>query len=355
MTTTTVADFNAKTEASTVAAAFPTSIKDRTILITGVNKLGLGYATAQALAVHSPRIVILAGRSQAKLQECLDDLGPKHPGGKFRPLILDLSSQRSVREAAAEVLRWEDVPTIDIIINNAGVMNIPERKLSEEGIEMHLATNYVGHFLFTNLIMPKILSPTKNTHTGASRIINVSSMGTMVSPLRVSDVNWEKPTSQLPENERPSLVMMKSAGLAADEEMSYLPMAAYGQSKTANVLYSVALNERLYEKYGVLSIAIHPGEIRTELHRSTDMEWLAKTAEWRAKMGVEWKTREQGASTALVAALDPKLGKPTSEGYGQFLSDCQISKIAPAYALDRAIADKLWEMTEGWVKEKFSW
>jgi NAD(P)-dependent dehydrogenase (short-subunit alcohol dehydrogenase family) len=355
MTSTTIADFGAKTEASAVASTFSASIKGRTILITGVNKLGVGYAIVQALASQSPRHLILSGRSQAKLQECLDSLRLQYPDVDCRSLVVDLSSQKSVRSAAAEVLGWDDTPEIDIVVNNAGIMSIPERTLSEDGIELHLATNHVGHFLFTNLIMPKIITAAKGAHPGAVRIVNVSSIGIMASPFRASDVNWNKPTSQLPEKERPNLALMQSTGLAVDEQTSYIPIGAYAQSKTANVLYSVALNEKLFEKYGVLSIALHPGEIRSELHRTTDLAWLEKTEEWREKMGVEWKTLEQGASTSLVAALDPKLGKPNSDGYGQFMNDCQISSIAPPYALDKAEAEKLWDITEAMVKEKFSW
>jgi NAD(P)-dependent dehydrogenase (short-subunit alcohol dehydrogenase family) len=320
-----------------------------------VNKLGVGYATAVALASQSPRRIILAGRSPAKLQECLDALANKYQEVNFRSLVLDLSSQKSVRAAATEVLSWEDTPAIDVVINNAGVMNIPNRTLSEDGIELHLATNHVGHFLFTNLIMSKIIASATNARRDAARVINVSSMATMTSPLRVSDFNWEKPTLELPDDEKPNLDMMKAAALVVDETMSYIPMGAYGQSKTANILYSVGLNKRLHEKYGVTSIAVHPGEVRTELHRTTDLMWLKKTEEWREKMNVGWKTLEQGASTALVAALDPKLGKVGDGGQGQFLSDCQLSKIAPPYALNTVRADDLWQMSEELVKENFSW
>lgn len=355
MTSTTFADFGHKTDASTVASAFASSIKGRTILVTGVNKLGIGYATAQALASQSPRRLIISGRSQAKIQECLDSLRPQYPDVDIRPLIVDLSSQKSVRKAAAEVLGWEDTPTINIVINNAGIMNIQEHTLNEDGIELHLATNHVGHFLFTNLIMPKIIAAAKEASSGATRVINVSSVGTTVSPLRVSDVNWEKPVSKLPESEKPNLAMMKAAGLPAEESMSYLPMGAYGQSKTANVLFSVGLNERLYERHGVLSLALNPGEIMTELHRTTDMKWLESAIAGREKMGMQMKTVEQGASTSLVAALDPKLGVPNADGHGQYLNDCQISGIALPYALDKGIANKLWEISEGFVKEQFSW
>lgn len=355
MTSTTVADFGAKTDALTVVGTFPSSIRGRTILVTGVNKLGIGYGTTMALASQSPRFLIVTGRSLPRLEECLDILRQNHPAVDFRPLLVDLACQTSVRKAAAEFLSWKDVPAVDIVINNAGIMNIPERTLTEDGVELHFATNHVGHFLFTNLIMPKIIASAMNGPAGTTRIINVSSMATAVSPLRGSDINWDKPASQLSQSERPNLELIKGAGLDVSEETTYIPMAAYGCSKTANILYSVSLNKRLHEKYGILSLALNPGEIRTELHRTTDKVWLENTMESRKNLGAEWKTAEQGPSTTLVAALDPKLAKPDADGRGQFLNDCQIASMTPSYALDQDEADKLWSISEGLVKEKFSW
>ncbi len=179
MTMTTHAEYDGHTEAVTVAAAFPSAIKDRTIVITGANKLGIGFTTAQALASQAPRRLILAGRSTAKVQECIDALRSEYPDVDYRPLQVDLSSQESVRKAASTVMAWEDVPDIDLLINNAGVMNLPERTLSPEGIEMHLATNHVGHFLFTNQILPKLIAAAKDSPRGFVRVINISSVGTV--------------------------------------------------------------------------------------------------------------------------------------------------------------------------------
>ncbi|KAK5084843.1 hypothetical protein LTR70_007768 [Exophiala xenobiotica] len=275
MASVTYPDFGATTEGLTVAAAFAATIKGRTIIITGINKLGIGYATAEALASQAPRRLILAGRSTTKVQECIDTLRSQYATVDYRLLHLDLSSRKSARTAAAEVLSWTDTPTIDIVINNAGVMHIPTRTLSEDGIELHLATNHIGHFLFTNLIMPKLVAAAKsNKVPGPTRIINISSVGTAISALRASDPNFTKPASQLPEREKPNFAMMRMAKLDVDEEMVYFPFAAYGQSKTANVLYSVGLNERLFEKHGLLSVALHPGEIKSELQRNTDPKWL---------------------------------------------------------------------------------
>lgn len=140
MTTTTHSDFHKETEATAVAAAFPNAIKDRTILVTGVNRQGIGYTTAEAFASQSPCCLILAGRSPAKVQECIDGLHSQHPDIDVRPLLVDLSSQNSVRAAADKVLGWKDVPAVHLVVNNAGMMRHGESfegdvPLSEDGIE----------------------------------------------------------------------------------------------------------------------------------------------------------------------------------------------------------------------------
>ena len=332
------------TVAPTVAAVFSESIKGRTILITGVNRTGLGYATANAFASQSPSAIVITGRSAAKLQESVDSLYAIYPSIAVKPLIIDLSSQKSVREAASKLLSWNDIPSIDIVVNNAGVMNIQERTLSIDGAEMHFATNHLGHFLFTNLLMPKILAG-KN-----KRIVNVSSVGTFVSPIRFSDLRWEKSQSSIPDAEKVNVAMLSAAKLPISESTTYTPFGAYGASKTANILYSAALNARL-SNHGVLSVALHPGEIMTELQRSTDLVWLANNMKGRAEKGMPgFKTLEEGAATALVAATDPKLGR-----MDKFLNDCQVSEKVPPYAVDEEIAERLWNVSEELVGEKFVW
>lgn len=354
MTSTTHAEFDGKTEALAVAAAFGPLIKDRTVLITGVNKLGIGYATAEAFASQSPRRLILAARSHAKLQEALDALRTQYPTIDYRPLHLDLSDLKSVREAAATVLSWTDVPTIDLVINNAGVMNIQQRTLSPDGIEMHLATNHAGPFLFTNLILPRLIAAAQVSPPGRVRVINVSSVGAFLSGLRASDMNFTKPTSELPDKEKPNLAILKASGLPAEETMSYLPMAAYGHSKACNVLFAVGLNQRLHDKYGILSLALHPGEIQSELSRTTDQDWLSKVTKARESQGFFWKTLAEGASTTLVAALDPQLQRPGPDGHGYFLDNCQIGSAVP-HAINEADASKLWDLSQDLVGDKFAW
>lgn len=277
----------------------------------------------------------------------------------YHPLKLDLSSQKAVREAAAEVLSWKDVPTIDILVSNAAVMNIPERTLSEDGIELQFATNHLGHFLFTCLIMPKLLKAAESSPKGATRVINVTSLSPTVAGMRWSDINFEKINKDLPQAEQPPYAMHRRWGAINPEEKSYLPLEGYNQSKVANVLFGIALNKRLYEKHKILSLAVHPGVIQTELGRYAPPEMRAAIQEMMNKSTFSLKTLGAGAATSLVAATDPQLGKPESkdgqENYGAYLIDCQISDKADARAVSSDEAEKLWKLSEELVKEKFVW
>ncbi|KAJ9608955.1 hypothetical protein H2200_006726 [Cladophialophora chaetospira] len=348
-------DFGAETEGLAVAAAFPSSIKGRTILVTGVNRKGIGYSTAESFASQSPQTLILAGRSTEKLRECINDLKSAYPDVDYRALKVDLSSQDSVRAAAKEVLAWQDVPTINIQVNNAGVMNIMDRTITTEGIELTMATNHVGHFLLTNLILPKIIAAAKSSPKGSVRIINLASAGIAVTGVRFSDLTYEKPASEMPKpDEYPNIPMMQMFELPVDDSTTYFPTISYGASKTAAVLFSVGLNDKLYEKYGILSLGVNPGEIKTELARNTEptmLEGMLKKAE---AFGLKWKTQQQGASTSVRTAVDDTLGLPAEDGTGAFWTDCQV-KPAPSYATKKELARKLWEVSEGWTGEKFAW
>ncbi|EXJ64563.1 hypothetical protein A1O7_00899 [Cladophialophora yegresii CBS 114405] len=353
-------DFGFETEGLAVAAAFPSSIKDRTILITGVNRKGIGYTTAESFASQSPKTLILAGRSVEKLQECIDDLkraSPNLTSVDYRPLQVDLSSQASVRSAAQQVLSWTDIPTIDMVINNAGIMNIPTRTITPDGLELTMATNHVGHFLLTNLLLPKLIAAAAAAAEASPiRIINLASMGVNVSGVRFSDSTYEKPASELKStpDEYPNIAMMRAFDLPVDDSTTYFPTIAYGASKTAAVLFSVALNDKLYAKYGILSFAVNPGEIRTELGRNTEPQMLASMMAKAEALGMKWKTQQQGCSTTVRAAVDPSLDLPAEDGMGVFMSDCE-PKPAPGYATKKELARKLWDVSEAWTGEKFEW
>ena len=278
----------------------------------------------------------------------------------YRALELNLSTQKGVRASAAELLSWSDIPTIDIAVNNAAVMNIPERTINEDGIEIHFATNHIGHFLFTNLIMPRFIKAAETSPKGATRVINVSSGSPTVATMRWSDMNFETINKNLPEEERPNYQMHQYFGSLDSENKAYVPIEGYNQSKVANLLFSIGLNKRVYEKYGILSFAIHPGVIQTELSRSASEETMAAVKKLLSSGMFPVKSLGGGAATSILVAVDPKLGLPVSktedgkENYGAFFSDCQIDGKATPRATSSAEAEKLWARSEELVKEKFA-
>ena len=310
-------------------------------------------------ASQSPKHLIFAGRTVSKIEESIDALKAKFPEVDYRPLQLDLSSQAGVRKGASELLSWKDVPKIDILVNNAAVMLLPERTLSEDGIEMHFATNHIGHYLFTNLIMPKLFEAAKNSPKGATRVVNVSSRSPEVSTIRWSDLNFEKINNTLPKVEQPPYDFHRAWAEQDPEHKSYLPLEGYSQSKVANVLFSIGLNKRLYDKYGVLSLTLHPGVIQTELSRSAKPETIEAIGKMKDSGRFTLKTLGAGASTSLVASLDPALGPGENvngkENRGVYLSDCQICDAARPEAISSSEAERMWQLSEQLVKEKFVW
>ncbi|RYP19845.1 hypothetical protein DL765_003099 [Monosporascus sp. GIB2] len=361
MPTTTHPEFNANTEGLEVAKAFVDGVRGKTIIVTGANRSGVGFSTAQAFASQSPAHIILTGRNPAKIAECIDALKAEYPDVDYRALKMDLSSQKSVRAAAAEVLAWPDVEAVDILVNNAAVMGVQERTLSEDGIELQFATNHVGHWLFTCLIMPKLIRAAEGRPKGSVRVVNVSSASPMSSQMRWSDINFDKRNRDLPEAEQPDYAVLRAWGYTDVEDKSYVPLEGYNQSKVANVLFGIAANKRLLEKHGILTLAAHPGIIQTGLTRDFPPETLAAVKVLLDQGAYTYKTLGAGASTSLVAALDPKLAQDVgetrngSENYGAYLVDCQVSDKAKPSAVSSDGAEKLWKLSEELVKQSFSW
>ena len=176
---------------------------------------------------------------------------------------------------------------------------------------------------------------------------------------RWSDINFDKTNNQLPEAEQPNYNFLKLWGITDLENKSYVPLEGYNQSKVANLLFSISTNKKVYDKYGILSFAVHPGVIKTELGRNSAPELIDSIDSMREKGIFSYRSLEAGASTILVAALDPKLGpgevKDGKDNYGTFLTDCQITNAAHPLAVSNDEADRLWQLSENLVKEKFSW
>lgn len=240
-------------------------------------------------------------------------------------------------------------------------MGIQERTLTKDGIELTFATNHIGHWLLSCLIMPKLIKAAETNDQGATRIVNVTSGSPFVSSMRWSDMNFDKKNRDLPEVEQPMYKFFEAWGYKDSEEVSYVPLDSYNRSKVANVLFGIGANKRLFEKYGILTLAVHPGVISTDLGRNFPRETLEAIAGMRSDKIFSYKSLGAGSSTAMVAALDPKLAVGVgqthyeSENWGSFMADCQITGKAKPQAVSSEEAEKLWRVSEKLVGQSFSW
>jgi NAD(P)-dependent dehydrogenase (short-subunit alcohol dehydrogenase family) len=284
-------------------------------IVTGAST-GLGLETARALASVGAHVV-LAGRDAARIGAAADTIRERVPDAQLEPGALDLTSLDSVREFA----QWfaEDHDRLHLLINNAGVMYTPFEHTAE-GFEMQFGTNHVGHFLLTNLLVPLLLADPP------SRVVNLSSGGHMGSDIVWDDINFER--------------------------RDYDKFASYGQSKTANILFSVELDRRLGES-GVHAYAVHPGMIATELGRHMtrdDVQALMDRAKSSPSGGMPaYKTVEQGAATSVWAATAPEL----DDQGGTYLADAEVTDQHAPWARDPESARRLWTVSEEMVGQTF--
>jgi NAD(P)-dependent dehydrogenase (short-subunit alcohol dehydrogenase family) len=218
------------------------------VVITGVSPNSIGQTLSINIAKQQPKLLILASRTASKLDAVVSEIKKEAPEASVETVIMDLSSQASVTKATATIAKLVD--RIDMLINNAAVVD-SELRYTAEGIEMQFGVGHIGHFLFTNQLMPLLEASAKASENGATRIINVSSEGHRLGPVRFSDYNFEG--KLVPEDEQSP---RKEARLK--EGQQYSVWLAYGQVKSANILFSVGLNKRLGDK-GIRSYAVHPG------------------------------------------------------------------------------------------------
>jgi NAD(P)-dependent dehydrogenase (short-subunit alcohol dehydrogenase family) len=253
-----------------------------------------------AIAAHQPELLILASRSQTKINKVIDEIRSSASNVAVSSIVVDLSSFPSIRSAAAEIKNLTS--KLDIIINNAAV-NPLTRQLTESGIELHFSTNHLGLFLLTNLLLPQVeLAAKSSAVPGSTRIVNLTSQGHRISPIRFSDINFSKLARGLPVEEKPPPGLLPSF---FDPEKAFSPFVAYGQSKTANILFSVHLTKLLKER-GIRSYAVHPGckslllsASFIPLMKQAIWTWLARSLDEDAqnvikKTGNNWKNAQQG-------------------------------------------------------------
>jgi len=302
------------------------NLSGKRILVTGVSA-GLGVETLRSLAAHGASVLGTA-RDLSKARGALESVLSQAAHGATIDLVeMDLASLKSVRKAASEVLAAGK--RFDLIVANAGVMACPWGKTAD-GFETQFGTNHLGHFVFVNQLVP-LLNP-------GARIVSLSSAGH-----RICDVNLEDPNF---------------------ERTEYQPFTGYGRSKTANILFAVALDQRLKVR-GIRATALHPGGIQTELGRHLTPELIEQMqARWRAgnpggQVTMRFKTVPQGAATTVWSGC---VASAEAVG-GRYCEDCHVAEVndqeAPrigvkSYAIDPARAEALWTKSEEMVGEKFA-
>lgn len=276
------------------------TIPGKTVIVTGANT-GIGKQTALELARRGGR-VILACRDLEKCEAAAKDIRGETLNRRVDARRLDLASLRSVREFAARIIEEEE--RVDVLINNAAVMRCPHWT-TEDGFEMQLGVNHLGHFLLTNLLLDKLKA------SAPSRIVNLSSLAHVAGHIDFDDLNWQK--------------------------RKYNTKAAYCQSKLAVVLFTKELSRRLQDT-GVTVNALHPGVARTELGRHTGMR--NSTFSSFTLGPVFWllvKSPQLAAQPSTYLAVAEEL-----EGVsGKYFDG--LKEVAPApEAEDEEVAQRLW-------------
>lgn len=312
--------FGAQTTADEALAGI--DLAGQTVFVTGANS-GLGQETARAMAARGAA-VIMAGRDQVKLDQAVEAIRAQQADAALHTITCDLGNLASVRACTAEARDRFD--RIDLLINNAGVMACPFTHTAD-GFEMQFGTNHLGHFVLTAGLLPLVAAG------AGKRIVNLSSRAHHIAPVDLADPNF--------------------TGRAYD------PWASYGQSKTANVLFSVGLEARFGAR-GIHAYAVHPGGIQTNLGRHMDEAMIAAMMERVTSndTGFTWKTIPQGAATSCWAATAADLAGTG----GVYCEDCHVAPVddtdptggVRSYALDPDAAERLWTLSEELVGEAFS-
>ncbi|GHO79436.1 oxidoreductase [Ktedonobacter sp. SOSP1-85] len=291
-------------------------LRGKRAIVTG-GASGIGVETARALAQAGAE-VMLAVRNAATGEQIAENIRQTTGNQHIHVGQLDLSDLNSVR---AFVRGWEG--SLDILVNNAGVMAIPQREVSAQGHEMQFATNHLGHFALALGLHDAMAA------TGHARIVSVSSVGHINGEIDFDDIDF---------HHRP-----------------YDAWVAYGQSKTANILFAVEAARR-WASDGIVANALNPGRIAsTNLGRHMKNAPVNPAQSGPASTGVSMKNIEQGAATSVLLAASPLV-----EGVsGRYFEDCNeagphqpgIRRGVAAYAIDPENAVRLWKISQNMLNE----
>ena len=283
----------------------------RSAVVTGAG--GLGYETALALA-RADAEVILAGRNPARGAESIARVRAQVPEANIRFAELDLASLASVAAFARRMAAEHG--SLDLLVNNAGVMMPPRRRTTADGFELQFGTNYLGHFALTGLLLPLLRA------ARAPRVVEVSSIAHRRATIRFEDLQWER---------------------------SYSPWRSYGQSKLAMLMFALELQRRSDAGgWGVMSLAAHPGIARTELFANGPGMSGAQKLIFGLVQPLISQSAAAGARPLLFAATAPQAvagGYYGPRGFRELKGPVGPARIMPQ-AWDTGAAARLWEMSE---------
>ena len=288
--------------------AIPLLVGKRALVTGGTG--GIGLETALALAKAGAEVVI-AGRGTAKVDHAVAAVREAVPTAKVAGLVLDLASLTSIDSAVAEVLAAGQ--PLDLLINNAGVMAVPERRETVDGFELTFGTNHLGHFALTGRLLPALLA------APAARVVTVSA----------------------------KVARNKSATL--DDPLSLESydsgMVAYTKSKLANVVFTLELARRA-SGTGITAVAVHPGTSNTGLqqHLPKYMQVIASAVLER----FVGQSPADAARPSLYAATNPAVEPGdfvVPDGRGELRGAPHVAEL-PAAATDPAVGRRLWELSE---------
>lgn len=294
------------------------SQKGRSAVITGTG--GIGYETALELTRAGAK-VIMAGRNKDKGEEAIRNIKKINPSGNIRFEKLDLADLSSIK-AFSERIKTQQ-KSLDILVNNAAVMNPPQRKVTSDGFELQIGTNYLGHFALTAHLLPLLQKGSK------PRVITMSSIAHRSGSINFDDLQ---------------------------SKQNYKPMVAYSQSKLACLMFALELQRRSDASgWGIHSMGAHPGISRTELIPNGAGKNSAAGI-LRLLLGpIFFQPAAHGAWPSLYAATAEEATGGTYYGpsrMNEMRGYPTIAKIAPQ-ANDLKVASKLWEASEKLTNIKF--
>ncbi len=298
--------FTATSTADEVVAGH--HLDGRRAIVTGGSS-GIGIETARSLARAGAEVVLAVRDTDAGARVAADITATTH-NPRVRVARLDLTDRASIAEFVGS---WTE--QLDLLVNNAGIMAVPTRELTPEGWELQFATNHLGHFALALGLHDALAT------AGGARIVSVSSSGHLGSPVVFDDIHYER--------------------------RAYDPWSAYGQSKTANVLFAVEATRR-WSGAGIIANALMPGGIMTNLQKHVSQEVRDSWAEGQRTGRFTMKTPQQGASTSLVAAVAPEFagrgGHYLEDGNEAptVADDAEVGSGVRAWALDPEAAERLW-------------